>query len=270
MRSLYPPDDFSENGFALLPHLLDREICVQLRDAAEANYVRGGRELQDFVVTIWFEPKLCRAVANLIGTPLHGGSSHVRRMPAAYRTQLEDVLHQDAAYLPPACTRDPQFVQVTAWIPLVSDVGEDRGGLLVVRGSHRDLLPHVVRDVAAADPSRHTTLLAKPVSISKRTLADEAIAAVGDVVALEATIGDVVLLHHNVVHGGSSNLVDRDRWSIDVRYARGADAYQLGFPILPSRRRPSAEELAEAQVRVGALGVLMYRSELVEDLARID
>lgn len=173
-----------------------------------------------------------------------------RLVPARHRTSLSAraAWHQDqASLLPEADETDI----ITAWVA-VTDSTVANGGLVVIPGSHHDLITHCSHGKAGRNLSIPDELLpGKPAS-------------------LEVTSGSVIFMHRRLIHGSHVNTSDVLRWSFDFRYQPiGKPTGRPQFPgfVVRSRRPGLAvtdpaqwtREWLDARKRLSAGGQGEYR-----------
>jgi phytanoyl-CoA hydroxylase len=173
-----------------------------------------------------------------------------RLVPVRHRTSLsaKAAWHQDQASVLPEAD-DTEII--TAWVA-VTDSTVANGGLVVIPGSHHDLITHCSHGASGRNLSIPDALLP------------------GEPASLEVTSGSVIFMHRRLVHGSHVNVSDTLRWSFDFRYQpTGKPTGRPQFPgFIVSSRKPGAavndpaqwaQEWLDARTRLSAGGHGEYR-----------
>lgn len=130
--------------------------------------------------------------------------------------------HQDhGVVLPEADDSDI----LTVWFPL-TEARVEHGCLQVIpRSHHRGLLDHCLNPPGGLEVPAH-------------------VASRDSALPLPTSPGDVIFMHKQTIHGSLSNVSDRIRWSLDLRYnPTGQPTGRKLFPefVARSRQRPETE-----------------------------
>ncbi len=113
-------------------------------------------------------------------------------------TRLHTKWHQEAAYY-------PGFKNViSVWFPLVYDLNEDSGPMLVARGSHKEAID-CQREIQKGGVT-HMEI-------------NESVIQKFDIVPCTMNRGDGIIFHQNLIHTTGINRTQRPRLSAVIRYA---------------------------------------------------
>jgi ectoine hydroxylase-related dioxygenase (phytanoyl-CoA dioxygenase family) len=257
---------YAEEGYVVVPDLLDEAILAPVRAAITAGVDRQARKLlaegkiaslhaeapferrlalvqaeageetpiwnrevfSRAVYDLHLYPPLLDCIESLLGPEITVNGDYWVR-PKLPEGQLSTYpWHQDSAYYGPESIPIPIL---TAWVPLV-DVDEHNGCLQVIPGSHRWGLR----------PTRW---------VGPHLVPTEDIEAMGSARILPMRAGDVLIFDRMTFHGSLMNHSDQVRWSIDLRYSpTGYDMEWLfnrypGF-VARSRQDPAQVDSWEA------------------------
>lgn len=229
---------FEDQGFLLLPGLLDeaslaslravfedavdrqaqewfgkgmiKDPCASasfttryglLRDQLPATFSNSWRRIIVSPATykIWQHPALVGVVRTLVGDELWASRTWNGRPRAPRQTKQTIDWHQDAHYSP---NYDPanDTPQISVWIPLVP-VDENSGCLQVARGSQK----HGYRPM---------------VKVERNGLVGLGPEDLRDIEPCSCVMrpGDVLLFNELTYHRSLENMSDGVRWSLDIRY----------------------------------------------------
>jgi ectoine hydroxylase-related dioxygenase (phytanoyl-CoA dioxygenase family) len=235
-------DQYHNDGFLLLPSLLDDSDLAPVRDEVDGIVDEVARALFDAgritdlhenagfgerltllerdqpgtavmvhvrgilgpaLAALWSDERLLDIAEQLIGPRVAGHTVWNLRSKTPSNALTTVPWHQDCAYLGP----DSQdTLQVTAWIPLV-DATHEMGCLQVIRGGHRQGTFRHVKECSSGGDSRSWYL-----DIPNSEL------PAGEVVTCEVPAGGVLLLNQTIPHRSTENNSDQIRWSVDLRW----------------------------------------------------
>jgi phytanoyl-CoA hydroxylase len=222
---------FAEQGFLVLPALVDAGTCAQLRALAQqqvreapepAEYeadvaypgaptsreAEGGRTVRRLLqahargpaFAAWLEDaRVLGAVAQLLGGPVKQARAHHNCvMTKQPRFSSDTGWHQDARYW---AFETPELV--TSWLAL-GEERPDNGGLKVLPGTHRLPLP----------PERYDAQqFLRPEHPDNAGLLQRA-------VDVRLAAGDVLLFHARLFHAASRNHTQETKYSVVATYRR--------------------------------------------------
>ena len=194
------------------------------------------------VFAVLTAPALLDAAESLIGPEIYSNPvQHVRIKPPERLTPRDESTgrvqlgatpwHQDSGVV----TEEADESEIlTVWLP-VWDADEASGCLQVVPGSHREGTFTHCPGTKATSPSG----LQIPAHLFR----------ISDAVPVPMRRGDVLFMHRLTCHNSLSNVSDRIRWSLDLRYnPTGQPTGRAAFPGFVARSRSNAEtELRDAE-----------------------
>ncbi|CAD6585315.1 MAG: hypothetical protein TREMPRED_004106 [Tremellales sp. Tagirdzhanova-0007] len=176
--------------FAALDHHIDKQDILSRYPRFVHPHRRPDTEPGEIALRLMFDSRLHDIVRNLVG-PAWGAQSMFHFKPPTARGQA---MHQDNFFLqahPETC--------VAAWIA-IDDADEENGSLIVVPGSHHELICH-----GPTDP--------------KVSFAPKGLPMRSDGVQSRLKKGDVLFFHGGVIHGSLANTtVDRFRRALIYHY----------------------------------------------------
>lgn len=219
---------FGQDGYVVVRRVFGREQLAQLREDIEAAEAAKTEEnvlteggLRFYSNLLPHSAALRRFVAQPalldLVRPIAGGGLWVRWDQAVVKEPGAPAFpwHQDNGYSRLA----HEHIQV--WVALTRSTG-DNGGLWVVPGSHREVLPH---DRVGAFERARTDIEGAEL--------------------LEAEAGDVVVFSSFLLHGTEPNTTDDDRWAYVIEYVRLRHLDPFVWPpylVVSRRGRPVCEQ----------------------------
>ena len=178
-------------------------------------------------------PKILDVAEQIIGSEIYCNPvQHVRIKPPQGSQKLTrknsiilqpQAWHQDLSVLAEDANETDLL---TVWVA-VSDASEDMGCLKVIPESHRrdDLMPHC------------------PVDRQGPSIPDEYVPQ-ELVTSLPVKAGSIILFHRRTIHGSHTNLSNKLRWSLDLRYQPvGQPTGRDVFPGFIARSRLNPERV---------------------------
>lgn len=225
-RSVYGRSSWDSDGYGIHSSLLSKDKLAVLENtlahriglSPEQDLIAGLQHIEQTnkslfyqlcTQEIWFtvaalslmsDPKLIQQVARHSDSPAGlltpVGHSLFWNDPECPRLHYQ--WHQEAAYYPGLQNL------VSVWFPLVYDVSEESGPMLVAKGSHAKTI-----DCRSERQEGGVTQMAISEQVVKGF----------DVVPCAMNRGDAIIFHQNIIHKTGRNRTKRPRLSGIIRYA---------------------------------------------------
>ncbi len=188
--------DNEQNGAELMYHL--------------EGYMGGGFRGREIFRLIQ-HPKLLRLAESIIGSELVSSSIYRLRTKVPGDKMKEVPWHQDAGYFAGQC--DPHLI-LTFWIPLVKATKENGCLKILPRAHKQGIIEHFWCQ------EKKGYLVIEEEDLPERGQ---------KTMAAQVDAGSVVVLTNMTPHSSASNLTDKVRWSIDVRYQNPKTPNNIGL-----------------------------------------
>lgn len=177
------------------------QLCPEGKVVAEGENRLFGHLLHPWIAELVSHPAILDAVRALIGPNVLVWVSEFNTKAAMtenFFSWHQDLYHWQHQYGDPR-----QIPMLTAWLALTPS-DETNGGMQVVEGSHRELVPH------ESKPSDHNLLTrAQTVQVE---VADS------DAVMVNLAAGEFSLHHPMLFHASPANTSDQPRTGLVIRY----------------------------------------------------
>ena len=255
-------DDFLEDGFLIIPNLLDSEETKLLLAAANADPMMkenvfdvSDRKGQNSQMTLWNHP----------GDDLWGMVSRSNRIVGSMEKLLDGEVyhyhsklilkkpteggawewHQDYGYWYKNGCLYPHMA--SCWIAL-NHADRENGCLQVIRGSHKaGRIEHGVYSTQnCADPERVQQLLARL-----------------ELVYCELDPGSAIFFHCNTLHRSDANISERNRWNLICCYnaARNDPYFSSHHPQYTPLKKVSDSAIKQMGLRLSTSSESFYKPD---------
>ena len=255
-------DDFLEDGFLIIPNLLDSEETKLLLAAANADPMMkenvfdvSDRKGQNSQMTLWNHPRddlwgmvsrsnrIVDSMEKLLdGEVYHYHSKLIQKKPTnggAWEW------HQDYGYWYKNGCLFPYMA--SCWIAL-NQADKENGCLQVIRGSHKaGRIEHGVYSTQhCADPERVEQLLARL-----------------ELVYCELDPGSAIFFHCNTLHRSDANISEQDRWNLICCYnaARNNPYFSSHHPQYTPLKKVSDTAIKQMGLRLSTSSESFYKPD---------